>query len=61
MRANFKHLAKKAVFLRLRISAAFKRLNVAGVFTFKQPIARTRYRTVSGANRTIPNGSIRHV
>lgn len=52
MKAVFKHLAKKAVF-----SHPIK----MAVFTFKQPIARTRYRTAGGINRTLPNGSIRHV
>lgn len=52
MKAVFKHLLKSAV---------FRHLSKLAVFTNKQPISRTRYRTVNGVNRTIPNGSIRHV
>ena len=52
MLAAFKHLVKSAV---------FKHLSKLGVFTNRQPLNRSRYRTVGGINRTIPNGSIRHV
>ena len=41
--------------------ATFKHLIKRAVFTFKNPLNRARYRTVGGINRTIPNGSIRHV
>jgi len=61
MKAVFKHLLKVAAFKRLDMVANVRGLLKLAVFTNKQPIARTRYRTVGGINRTIPNGSIRHV
>ena len=59
--ADLSHILKCATFARLTVDANFKRLFAAGIFTNRQPVARTRYRTVGGVNRTIPNGSIRHV
>jgi len=52
MKAIFKHLVKTAV---------FKRLVSLAIFTNRQPLARSRYRTVGGINRTLPTGEIRHI
>ena len=52
MLAAFKHLVKQAV---------FKHLSKLAVFKNQTPLNRSRYRTVGGINRTIPDGSIRHV